>query len=58
MASAIDTAKPEGRRELGAAMGRFARPWPLWPGSRLGRLIVGLNLLGLAILIVGALAMN
>jgi len=58
MASAIDTAKPEGRRDLGAAAGRFVRPWPLWPGSRLGRLIIGLNLLGLAILIVGALAMN
>ena len=58
MASAIDTAKPEGRRELGAAGARFARPWPVWPGSRLGRLIIGLNLLGLTILIAGALAMN
>lgn len=28
------------------------------PGSRLGRLIVGLNLLGLAILVVGALVLN
>ena len=61
MASAIDTAKPEGRRKLDAAASRFARPpysWLRRPGSRLGRLIVGLNLLGLAILIVGALAMN
>ncbi len=31
----------------------------MWlPGSRLGRLIVGLNLLGLAILVVGALVLN
>jgi len=61
MASAIDTAKPDGRRKLGAIGARLARrpeSWPMWPGSRLGRLIVGLNLLGLAILIVGALAMN
>src|SRR5579872_1939731 len=28
------------------------------PGSRLGRLIVGLNLLGLAILVIGALVLN
>jgi two-component system sensor histidine kinase ChvG len=61
MASAIDTAKPEGRREPGEAKARLARPRYAWltpPGSRLGRLIIGLNLLGLAILIVGALAMN
>jgi two-component system, OmpR family, sensor histidine kinase ChvG len=58
MASAIDTAKPEGRREVGTAGGRLGRLGSMWPGSRLGRLIVGLNLLGLAILIVGALAMN
>jgi two-component system sensor histidine kinase ChvG len=33
--------------------------WRLWPrGSRLGRLILGLNLLGLAILISGALVLN
>src|SRR5271155_4102008 len=58
MASAIDTAKPEGRREPGAGVGRLTRPWAAWPGWRLGRLIIGLNLLGLTILIVGALAMN
>ena len=58
MASAIDTGKPENRREFGAAAARLARLGSVWPGSRLGRLIVGLNLLGLAILIVGALAMN
>ena len=60
MASAIDTAKPEARRET-SARARLGPPpysWLRRPGSRLGRLIVGLNLLGLAILIVGALAMN
>ena len=50
MASAIDTAKPE------PARGRRFR-WRL-PGSRLGRLIIALNLLGLAVLIVGALVLN
>jgi two-component system sensor histidine kinase ChvG len=36
-----------------------SRPKRFWrPGSRLGRLIVGLNLLGLAILVVGALVLN
>ena len=34
------------------------RPRVWLPGSRLGRLIVGLNLLGLAILVVGALVLN
>ena len=34
------------------------RRWRLWPGSRLGRLILVLNLLGLAILIAGALILN
>ncbi|HXQ45200.1 MAG TPA: stimulus-sensing domain-containing protein [Caulobacteraceae bacterium] len=51
MASDTVTAKPE-RASRGAA-----RRWRL-PGSRLGRLIVALNLLGLAILIVGALVLN
>lgn len=51
MASATDTAKAE----------REARPrrrlrW--LPGTRLGRLIIALNLLGLAILVAGALAQN
>jgi len=59
MALAIDTAKPEPRRLPSERRAR-ARPlaWLTPPGSRLGRLIIGLNLLGLAILIVGALAMN
>jgi two-component system, OmpR family, sensor histidine kinase ChvG len=51
MASVTVTAKPE-RAPRGAG-----RRWRL-PGSRLGRLIVALNLLGLAILIVGALVLN
>ena len=51
MASAIATVKPE------AASGRQRRPWRL-PGSRLGRLIIVLNLLGLMILISGALVLN
>jgi two-component system, OmpR family, sensor histidine kinase ChvG len=49
MASATDTAKADRRRR------RFAS----WlPGTRLGRLIVALNLLGLAILVAGALVLN
>ncbi|MBV9994857.1 MAG: sensor N-terminal transmembrane domain-containing protein [Caulobacteraceae bacterium] len=49
MASVTATAKPE----------REARPRRLTaPGSRLGRLIVTLNLVGLAILIGGALLLN
>ncbi len=53
MASAIATAKPEPRPEPegnGRGGGLF--------GSRLGRLIIALNLLGLAILIGGALVLN
>ena len=51
MASATATARPE----PGAGARR-----PRWrlPGSRLGRLIIALNLLGLAVLIVGALVLN
>ncbi|WP_309606715.1 ATP-binding protein [Phenylobacterium sp.] len=50
MASATDTAKP--RR--GSRPPRFR-----WlPGTRLGRLIIALNVLGLAVLIVGALVLN
>jgi two-component system, OmpR family, sensor histidine kinase ChvG len=49
MASATDTASPEPR----------VSRWRFWSrGSRLGRLIVGLNLLGLAILLTGALVLN
>ena len=51
MASATAIAKPEPEGQ---------RPEPRWrlPGSRLGRLIIALNLLGLAILIGGALVFN
>ena len=53
MASATGTAKPE-RSETPAKPSRFR-----WlPGSRLGRLIVLLNMLGLAVLIAGALVLN
>jgi two-component system sensor histidine kinase ChvG len=55
MASATDTAKPEIERGRKARTGRRG-VWSL--GSRLGRLIVALNLVGLAILIVGALVLN
>jgi two-component system sensor histidine kinase ChvG len=51
MASAIATVKPE------AARGRRPRRWIL-PGSRLGRLIIVFNLLGLLVLIGGALVLN
>ena len=50
MASGIDT----GKAERGAD--RSDRFW--LPGSRLGRLIIGLNVLGLAIVIGGALVLN
>ena len=50
MASGTDTAKPEAGDR---------RPRLRWlPGTSLGRLIVALNLLGLAILISGALVLN
>ena len=51
MASDTDTAKPEERRKR-----RSGFPW--LPGSRLGRLIILLNVFGLAILVVGALVLN
>jgi two-component system sensor histidine kinase ChvG len=50
MASATATAKPEPARPRRTG-------WRL-PGSRLGRLIIALNLLGLAVLIAGALVLN
>ena len=68
MASAIDTASPDSSRTRQSGRAHVdARPghgrqhhrkggWPF--GSRLGRLIVVLNLLGLAILIGGALILN
>ena len=52
MASAIATAKPDPREAAKALRRRWL------PGSRLGRLIIALNLIGLAILIVGALVLN
>ena len=60
MASATDTEKPD-RRWFGKAGVRAAerdgrRRW--LPGSRLGRLIIALNLVGLVILIVGVLVLN
>ncbi|MBI1404757.1 MAG: HAMP domain-containing protein [Caulobacter sp.] len=49
MASATDTASPEPR----------VSRWRFWSrGSRLGRLIVGLNLIGLVILLTGAMVLN
>ena len=54
MASATAIAKPSASKD-----GEPKRGLPFWqPGSRLGRLIVGLNLLGLLILVVGALVLN
>jgi two-component system sensor histidine kinase ChvG len=50
MASATATAKRERKRRA------YRSRW--LPGSRLGRLIIALNLLGLTILIVGALVLN
>jgi len=50
MASDIDTANPDRGDGFG---------WLNWlPGSRLGRLIIALNTLGLAIVIGGALVLN
>ncbi|HEY4029634.1 MAG TPA: stimulus-sensing domain-containing protein [Caulobacteraceae bacterium] len=60
MASAIATEKPDrrwfGRAGVGAAGADGRRRW--LPGSRLGRLIISLNLVGLVILIVGVLVLN
>src|SRR5437016_6164669 len=60
MASATATENPEREsRERVAAPARPRDKRSSWlPGSRLGRLIVVLNLLGLAILISGALVLN
>jgi two-component system sensor histidine kinase ChvG len=52
MASAIGTAKPKRKRKSPRSRVRWL------PGSRLGRLIIALNLFGLAILITGALVLN
>jgi two-component system sensor histidine kinase ChvG len=55
MASDTVTAKPDrGRKPGGVRPSRFR-----WlPGTRLGRLIIALNVLGLAVLIAGALVLN
>ncbi|TAL29284.1 MAG: HAMP domain-containing protein [Phenylobacterium sp.] len=70
MASATDTANPDPQASDGLSpdrpsSGRVAlekraarRRYRGLPGSRLGRLILALNLLGLAILVVGALVLN
>jgi two-component system sensor histidine kinase ChvG len=51
MASDTDTASPDRERRRSS--------WSSWlPGSRLGRLIILLNMLGLTILIVGSLVLN
>ena len=61
MASVTAIANPEAGSEAAppapAGAARRRRSWG-WPGSRLGRLIVALNLLGLTILIGGALVLN
>jgi two-component system sensor histidine kinase ChvG len=61
MASDTDTASPErlaldARADLERRAAR--RRYRALPGSRLGRLILALNLLGLAILVVGSLVLN
>ncbi len=60
MASAIDTAKPDRVAGASAPSHEGSRPSRLrWlPGTRLGRLIITLNILGLVVLIVGALVLN
>lgn len=55
MASDTVTAKPDRDREPGD---RKPSRFRWLPGTRLGRLIVALNVLGLAILIAGALVLN
>jgi two-component system sensor histidine kinase ChvG len=54
MASATDTAKPERAKTPERGSSRRLR----LPGTRLGRLIIALNVLGLAVLIAGALVLN
>jgi two-component system sensor histidine kinase ChvG len=60
MASATDTAKPEVAGAGVQTSSETARtPSRRWlPGSRLGRLIILLNILGLVILIAGSLVLN
>ena len=56
MASATATASPEPKARKVRARPQLDRRW--WPGSRLGRLIIALNLVALAILVIGALVLN
>ena len=59
MASATDTAKPEPKTEPRRVRPPRAPSLFSWlPGSRLGRLIILLNVLGLAIIISGSLLLN
>ena len=60
MGSAKDPARdPEARLKRRLSWPPFAWPKIAWPrGSRLGRLIIGLNVLALAILLGGALVLN
>ncbi len=63
MASDIDTAKPDRPADRrgdprGHPKGARASRLRWLPGTRLGRLIIGLNVLGLTVLIVGALVLN
>lgn len=55
MASDTDTARPDSRPDLRSEPSRRLR---VLPGSRIGRLIIALNLLGLAILVGGSLILN
>ena len=55
MASAIATARSEGLHWWRRGVRRLGRPYPT---SRLGGLILGLNLFGLLVLVVGALILN
>jgi two-component system, OmpR family, sensor histidine kinase ChvG len=57
MASATDTANPDRPRGRGREPREPKLRWWL-PGSKLGRLIIALNVLGLAVLVAGALVLN
>lgn len=59
MASAIAIANPDRAEGPGSDSGETSRRRWSWPrGSRLGRLIIGLNVLALAVLLGGALVLN
>ncbi len=58
MASDTATAKADPAPGLLARLFRFRlQPWP-WGGSRLGRLLITLNLVGVLILVIGSLVLN